>query len=174
MKDTRKQRDEQPVKRSGLLVGLALAIGLTGCATDTDLPSDPEERILLFKAQAQEAESAVARLIPTGAREEVEQIPEGTVLACSGGRQWSGNTRITLTDPSAGRAVLRELSSDAAEHGFRVARSTTADGAPRIRLVDDNGTTLLATVWVDGKSIDVDSFSKCFPVPTDFIPHGSY
>lgn len=174
MKDTRKQRDEQPVKRSGLLVGVALVVGLTGCATDSDLPSDSEERILLFKAEAQEAESAVARLIPTGAREEVKQIPEGTVLACSGGRQWSGNTRITLTDPSAGPAVLRDLSSDAAEQGFRVARSTTADGAPRIRLVDDNGTLLLATVWVDGKSIDVDSFSKCFPVPADFIPHGSY
>lgn len=155
-------------------MGMALVIGLAGCATDTHLPPDPEERILLFKAQAQEAESAVARLIPTGAREEVKQIPEGTVLACSGGRQWSGNTRIALTDPSAGPSALRELSSDAAERGFRVASSTTADGAPRIRLVDDNGTTLLATVWVDGKSIDVDSFSKCFPVPADFIPHGSY
>ncbi|OII35234.1 hypothetical protein BIU98_04745 [Curtobacterium sp. MMLR14_010] len=162
------------MKRSGLLVGMALVIGLTGCATDTHLPSDPEERILLFKTQAQAAESAVARLIPTAARDEVRQIPEGTVLACSGGRQWSGNTRITLTHPSAGPAVLRDLSSEAAEHGFRVTRNTTADGAPRIRLVDDNGTTLLATVWVDGKSIDVDSFSKCFPVPADFIPHGSY
>ena len=174
MKDTRKQRDEQPVKRRGLLVGFALVIGLTGCATDTHLPSDPADRILLFKAQAQAAESAVARLIPTAAREEVKQIPEGTVLACSGGRQWSGNTRITLTNPSSGPSVLRDLSSDAAEHGFKVARSTTADGARRIRLVDDHGTTLLTTVWVDGKSIDVDSFSKCFPLPADFIPHGSY
>ncbi|WP_267424836.1 MULTISPECIES: hypothetical protein [unclassified Curtobacterium] len=153
---------------------MALVIGLTGCATNTHLPSDPEERILLFKAQAQAAESAVARLIRTAARGEVKQIPEGTVLACSGGRQWSGNTRITLTDPTSGPSVLRDLSSDAAEHGFSVARSTTADGVPRIRLVDDNGTTLLATVWVDGKSIDVDSFSKCFPLPADFIPHGSY
>ena len=162
------------MRRIGVLVGVALVIRLTGCAMDSDLPSDPEERILFFKNQAQEAETAAAHLIPTSARGEVKQIRDGTLLACSGGRQWSGNTRITLTDPSTGPAVLRKLSSDAAEHGFTVAHNTTADGAPRTRFVDEHGTTLLATVWVDGKSIDVDSFSKCFPVPPDFVPHGSY
>ena len=132
-----------------------------------------EEHILLFESSGARGRERGRASIPTGAREEVKADTRRDGARC-GGRQWSGTERIALTGPSAGPAVLRELSSDAAERGFRVASSTTADGAPRIRLVDDNGTTLLATVWVDGKSIDVDSFSKCFPVPADFIPHGSY
>lgn len=41
-------------------------------------------------------------------------------------------------------------------------------------MVDDQGTTLLVTVWVDGNSIDMDSFSECFSLPEDFVPEYSY
>jgi hypothetical protein len=141
---------------------------------NTDLPADPKDRILFVKAQAQAAEKKAAGLIPESARTDVKQIEDGTLLSCSGGRQWSGNIKVQLSDPTAGASVLDGLGREASEHGFKVSRNTTADGAPRLRLVDEHGTTLLAAVWVDGKSIDFDSFSDCFPLPDDFVPHGSY
>jgi hypothetical protein len=162
------------MRQVGILLGLALMIGMTGCAMNSDLPSDPKDRILFVKTQAQEAENKAARLIPDTARTDVKQIDEGTLLSCSGGRQWSGNIKVQLSDPSTGASVLDDLGREASEHGFTVSRNTTADGAPRLRLVDEHGTTLLAAVWVDGKSIDFDSFSKCFSLPDDFVPHGSY
>lgn len=155
-------------------IGIAVTVGLTGCAMNDNLPSNPDERILVVKRQAQDAEMKAAKLVPSDARSGIEQIKQGTLLTCSSGKQWSGNTRIQLVDPNRGDTVLDDLGTEAADHGFTVTRNTTADGAPRLRMVDDQGTTLLVTVWVDGKSIDMDSFSECFSLPEDFVPERSY
>lgn len=71
-----------------LTIGIALTIGLTGCAMNDNLPSNPDERILVVKKQAQDAEMKAAELVPPDARSGIEQIKQGTLLTCSSGKQW--------------------------------------------------------------------------------------
>ena len=162
------------MKSACVLLGLTLVIGLSGCAMKSDLPTDSEDRILLVKSHAQAAEMKTAELIPRDVRTDIKQADKGTLLSCSGGRQWSGSTRIQLKDLIDGEQVVDQLGKVAPEHGFTVTRSTTPDGAARVRLVDGQHTTVYASVWVDGKSIEVNSFSECFPLPEEFRPERSY
>ncbi|WP_267424842.1 MULTISPECIES: hypothetical protein [unclassified Curtobacterium] len=140
----------------------------------SDLPMNPQDRILLVKSQAQAAEMQTAELVPRDVRADIRQAEKGTLLSCSGGRQWSGNTTIQLKNPVNGEQVVEQLGKVASDHGFTVTRSTTPDGAARLRLIDEHGTTVYASLWVDGTSIEVNSFSECFPLPEDFRPERSY
>ena len=157
-----------------MLLGLTLVIGISGCAVNEDLPMNPNDRILLVKSQVQEAEMKAAELVPVDDRTDIKQADKGTLLSCSGGRQWSGNTTIQLKNPANGEQVVEQLGKVAPDHGFTVTRSTTPDGAARLRLIDEHGTTVYASLWVDGKSVEVNSFSECFPLPDDFRPERSY
>ncbi|OII35233.1 hypothetical protein BIU98_04740 [Curtobacterium sp. MMLR14_010] len=135
---------------------------------------NPDDRILLVKSQVQEAEMKAAELVPVDDRIDIEQADKGTLLSCSGGRQWSGSTTIQLKNPANGEQVVDRLGKVAADQGFTVTRSTTPDGAARLRLIDGHGTTVYASTWVDGRSIEVNSFSECFPLPKGFRPDRSY
>jgi hypothetical protein len=162
------------MKSARVLLGLTLVIGLSGCAMKSDLPTNPHDRVLLVKSRAQAAEMKTAELVPRDVRTDIRQADKGTLLSCSGGRQWSGSTRIQLKKAIDGERVVKQLGKVAPDHGFTVTRSTTPDGAARLRLIDGHGTTVYASTWVDGKSIEVDSFSECFPLPKDFHPERSY
>lgn len=162
------------MKRASWFIGLIALIGITGCSMNSDLPSNPDERILFVKAQTQAAEMKAAKLVPPDARSDIREIPKGTLLMCSSGRQWSGNVKINLVDPAAGETVLNKLSDAAADEGFTVSRDSTTMDTPRVRMVDPNGAVLLATVQADGKFVDIDSFSECFSLPEDFVPDTSY
>jgi hypothetical protein len=157
-----------------VLIDLTLTIGLTGCAINRDLPADPDDRILLVKSHAQAAEMETAEPVPRDVRTDIRQAEKGTLLSCSGGRQWSGSTRIQLKNAIDGERVVKQLGKVAPDHGFTVTRSTTPDGATRLRLIDEQGTTVYESTWVDGRSIEVNSFSKCFPLPKSFHPERSY
>ncbi|MBF4582002.1 hypothetical protein ITJ54_04900 [Curtobacterium sp. VKM Ac-2865] len=162
------------MKSARVLLGLTLVIGLSGCAMKSDLPTNPHDRILLVKSHAQDAEMRAAELVPVDDRTDIKQADKGTLLSCSGGRQWSGNTTIQLKNPANGEQVVEQLGKVAHDHGFTVTRSTTPDGAARLRLIDGHGTSVYASTWVDGRSIEVNSFSECFPLPKDFRPERSY
>jgi hypothetical protein len=162
------------MKSTAVLLGLTLIIGITGCAMKSDLPTNPTERILVVKSHAQNAEMKTAELVPVDDRTDIKQADKGTLLSCSGGRQWSGNTTIQLKNPANGEQVVEQLGKVAPDHGFTVTRSTTPDGAARLRLIDEHGTTVYASLWVDGKSVEVNSFSECFTLPDDFRPERSY
>jgi hypothetical protein len=157
-----------------VLLGLTMTISLTGCAMKSDLPTNPNERILVVKSHAQDAEMKAAELVPVDDRTDIKQADKGTLLSCSGGRQWSGNTTIQLKNPANGEQVVEQLGKVARDHGSTVSRSTTPDGAARLRLIDEHGTTVYASMWVDGRSIEVNSFSECVPLPKDFHPERSY
>jgi hypothetical protein len=162
------------MKSARVLLGLMLVIGLSGCALKSDLPTNPYDRVLLVKSHAQAAEMTTAELVPRDVRTDIRQAHKGTLLSCSGGRQWSGSTRIQLKNAIDGERVVKQLGKVAPDHGFTITRSTTPDGAARLRLVDGHGTTVYASTWVDGRSIEVNSFSKCFPLPKSFHPERSY
>jgi len=162
------------MKSARVLLGLTLVIGVSGCAMKSDLPMNPQDRILLVKSHAQAAEMKTAELVPRDVRADIRQADKGTLLSCAGGRQWSGSTRIQLKKPIDGERVVIQLGKVAPDHGFTVTRSTTPDGAARLRLIDVHGTTVYASAWVDGRSIEVNSFSRCFPLPKDFRPERSY
>jgi hypothetical protein len=162
------------MKSARVLLGLTLVVGISGCAVNRDLSTNPNDRILLVKSHAQAAEMQTAELIPRDVRTEIRQADKGTLLSCSGGRQWSGSTRIQLKNTIDGERVVNQLGEVAPDHGFTVTRSTTPDGAARLRLIDGHGTTVYASTWVDGRSIEVNSFSECFPLPKDFHAERSY
>ena len=162
------------MKSARVLLGLTSVIGLSGCAMKSDLPTNPHDRILLVKSHAQAAEMKAAELVPRDVRTGIRQADKGTLLSCSSGRQWSGSTRIQLKNAIDGERVVKQLVKVAPDHGFTVTRSTTPDGAARLRLIDGHGTTVYASTWVDGRSIKVSSFSECFPLPKDFRPERSY
>lgn len=162
------------MKPTSVLLGLTLTLGLTGCAIKSNMPTTPHDRILLVKSHAQAAEMKTAELVPFDVRTEVRQAHKGTLLSCSGGRQWTGSTRIQLKNAIDGERVVNQLGKVAPNHGFTVTRSTTPDGAARLRLIDGHGTTVYVSTWVDGRSIEVDSFSECFPLPKGFRPERSY
>ncbi|MBF4591618.1 hypothetical protein [Curtobacterium sp. VKM Ac-1395] len=162
------------MKSTAVLLGLTLIIGLDGCAMKSDLPTNPDERILVVKSLAQDAEMKTAELVPVDDRTDFKQADKGTLLSCSGGRQWSGNSTIQLENPANGEQVMEQLGKVAPDHGFTVTRSTTHDGAARLRLIDVHGTTVYASTWVDGRSIEVNSCSRCFPLPNYFHPERSY
>jgi hypothetical protein len=82
---------------------------MTGCAVSQDLPSTPTERVLFVKAQTQAAELRAAGLIRSTERADVEQIDKGTLLSCSGGMQWSGNTRVALRGGAIASAILDQM-----------------------------------------------------------------
>lgn len=51
---------------------------------------------------------------------------------------------------------------------------TPSEGNPLLQLEDDEGGTVYMSPRANGTEMDIDSFSKCFSVPTDFQSQGTY
>lgn len=158
---------------AALLVG-ALSFLLAGCAMSDGDQASPDTRIAAAKESAQGAEKAVADLIPTDSRTAISQRPNGVLVSCGDGKQWSGNTTVRLTSGVTVQSVFEAVSSDALDAKFTVDKQTSSEGNPRLQLDDDEGNTVYVSPRAGGTEIDIDSFSKCFPVPSDFQNQGTY
>ncbi|MFZ6990766.1 hypothetical protein ACO0E1_02640 [Curtobacterium sp. RRHDQ66] len=158
---------------AALVVG-PLSLLLAGCAMSDEGQASPEARIAAAKESAQGAEKVVVELIPTSSRIAVSQRPNGVLVSCGDGKQWSGSTRVSLASGVAVQSVFDAVTSDALESKFTVDEQTSSGGNPRLQLGDDAGNTVYLSPRAGGTGIDIDSFSKCFSVPADFQDEGTY
>ncbi|WIE66138.1 hypothetical protein DEI99_006280 [Curtobacterium sp. MCLR17_036] len=134
----------------------------------------PEERVADAKRVSQRSERQIVEMLPASAVAGVDQIEEGSFLSCSDGYLWSGNIRATLTRDADAEKLLTDVGKLAGERHYEVNQDKSADGSLQMELVSEQGVQLLATVWDKGKSIDVNSFSACFPMPDDWVPPVRY
>ncbi|WP_139196227.1 MULTISPECIES: hypothetical protein [unclassified Curtobacterium] len=155
-------------------VASAMAVLLSGCALVRGPVEDPEVSTAQAKKSAQDAEKSIIDLIPRSDVVETHQIETASFLSCSTGFLWSGNIQATLAGGTDAEEVLRSMGAAARREQLDVSDDRTSVGSLRYAFVNRQGVRLLATVWDDGRKIDVDSFSACFRVPDDWVPPSSY
>lgn len=160
---------------AGATITAALLLATTGCSmTNSDLPNDPVARIEAAKAASQSAETRVAGFVPTEDIAEESQTSTGSLLSCSSGKQWSGNTTLKLVNREDADHLVDLIATKAKDDGFDVERDISRAGTPRATLSDSSGVSMLVGVWNDGTVVNIDSFSMCFALPDDFVPDPSY
>lgn len=161
---------------------VVIATTLTGCLATTAgysmmasaLPDDPVARIDAAKSASQSAEQRVAGFVPTKDVKSLRQTRTGSLLTCSSGKQWSGDTTVGLVSRQDGSRLVDEMLRRAEDSGFDVEQDKTRSGTPRVTLTADSGVSLLVGVWNDETVVNIDSFSMCFSLPDDFLPEPSY
>jgi uncharacterized protein YaaQ len=162
-------------RTAGVIAALGLVSTMAGCSTmSSDLPDDPVARIKAAKSASQSAEQLVAGFVPKKEVKSLHQTRTGSLLACSSGKQWSGNTTLSLVSGQDDSRLVDEISRRAEDSGFDVEQDKTRSGTPRVTLTADSGVSLLVGVWNDGTVVNIDSFSMCFSLPDGFLPEPSY
>lgn len=156
-----------------IVVGLCCFL-LSGCAMSDQPAADPKIEITRAKSSAQAAERAAADLILARSRTDVEQVPAGVLVSCAAGKQWSGNTKVHLASGATISTVFREVLAGAPASEFTFEEQRSSEGNPRLQLDDHKGNTLYLSPRAGGRRVDIDSFSKCFAVPSDFQDLGTY
>ncbi|OII15408.1 hypothetical protein BIU97_14665 [Curtobacterium sp. MCBA15_009] len=152
----------------------AMVVLLSGCALVRGPVEDPEVSTAQAKKSAQDAEESIIDLIPPSDVVATHQIETASFLSCSTGFLWSGNIQATLAEGTDAERVLRGMGAAARREQLDVSHDRTSVGSLRYAFVDRQGVRLLASVWDDGRKIDVNSFSACFRVPDDWVPPSSY
>ena len=156
------------VRIGGTFAVAATLVLLSGCAMNDGAPKDAQVEITRAKALTQRAELAAVGLLPKSDVKDVKQLSKGTFLRCSAGYQWSGNTRVRLSDGVDGATAQKQIAGAAEELGDNVSEDTVLTGDKRYSIVTGQGVLLLVTVWDEGRAIELNSASPCFDLPSDF------
>ena len=154
---------------------VALALLATGCTPGGTVNEDLT--VEDAKSIAQTMERDLAALVPEEFVTEVVQNDTGVLMKCDddGAYQWTGQTRVYVTDGVDAAAVVAAASDQfSGSADFRVEEDTTADGEPRAHIIGEGGEGYLLSRSVDGTYVGVSSFSPCFLLPDDVSPRGDF
>ncbi|WEK14903.1 MAG: hypothetical protein P0Y48_06855 [Candidatus Microbacterium phytovorans] len=138
---------------------------------------DPDLTLHGAKAIAQEGERDIVALIPDDLIVSVDQRPTGSLMSCTGERnyQWSGGTTVTLVGGTNRRLIIDEVvSAYERMDGWSTRDTSDAAGYAQVTIQRPLSGGYLLSAWNDSADINVYSFSPCFHLPDDMTPHGSY
>ncbi|WP_139200705.1 hypothetical protein [Curtobacterium sp. MMLR14_010] len=163
------RRSVRPAVRiSGIFAVAATLVLLSGCSMKDGAQKHPQGAISRAKALTQRAELAAVRLLPKSDVKDIKQLSKGTFLGCSDGYQWSGNTRVTLSDGVDGATAQKQIAVAAEKRGDDVSDDTVLTGDKRYSITTGQGVLLLVKVWDGGRALELNSASPCFDLPSDF------
>lgn len=158
---------------TSILIGVVLMT--TGCTSHQSKRDEtPEDRILAAKHVTQRDERSAVALADTEDVKSYDQMATGSLVACSGGQQWAGHTSINLANGVEASRVIDSIRRAASSDGWKTERDENAVGGPRLTLTTDGGVSLLISPRDEGATLQINSFSKCIPLPDDFVPEYSY
>ncbi|WEK14902.1 MAG: hypothetical protein P0Y48_06850 [Candidatus Microbacterium phytovorans] len=155
---------------------LALTLALTACGTGVTV-ADPDLTLHGAKAIAQEGERDIVALIPDELIISVDQRPTGSLLSCTGQRnyQWAGGTTVTVIPDTDLDAIVDDIAhAYKAKEPWTVTRRTESAGYPKYLISHPHAASYVVSAWTDPDQVNIYSFSPCFHLPDDMTPHGSY
>lgn len=154
-----------------LLGGVLL---MTGCVEQGSKVEEPSSAVIASaKKTTQDEVRRVAEMAPGALIERLDQSPTGSLVSCSGGRQWAGHATLMLGPDAEAASVIDDIESTAAQRTWTASRDTSGGGKSRLTLRSDIDVTILIRPE-EGPSVNMASFSECFTLPDDFVPARSY
>ena len=129
------------------------------------------------KAIAQEGERDIVALIPDDLIISVDQRPTGSLLSCTGERnyQWAGGTTVTVIPDTDLDAIVNDIEAHLVDGvTWTSTRTRDVDGSPELNLSSRSAGGYLVAGWIGRDLVQIYSFSPCFHLPDDMTPHGAY
>ncbi|CAN7344222.1 hypothetical protein LJR045_001968 [Microbacterium sp. LjRoot45] len=155
---------------------VALTLALTACGTGVTV-EDPDLTLYGAKAIAQEGETEVIAAIPEHIVRSVDQRPTGSLLSCTGERnyQWAGGTTVHVAPDTDLEAVIDDVAHAYSEQPeWEVTREAATDGAPLVTLYRVTTGGYLVSGEEDRSTIEIYSFSPCFHLPDGMSSRGGF
>lgn len=172
-----------------LTVGAVLVlVGITGCApsdqfgepskSTTTKEGAPVGNGLTWqeaKAQTQDLELEIARLIPEDKVVKIDQGKTGTLFSCSETQHnWNGATTVTLSKGTEPEALVKAIEAQYQDSRFTIETDLSITGNYRVQLRSPHTAASYIIVRDDPNAIRIASGSACFTLPGGVYPGGDF
>ena len=162
-----------------ILAVLCVSSLLAGCTWPAGIAETKVNSTMTIgeaKEQTQSIERRIAAAIPAAFVERVEQNEVGVLMTCSSDIdiQWSGDTRVYLTEGTSMVEVLHAIEDDFSDAGRFVASRRDADGTPTLDIRGAKQSVWIVHGLAHDTYVVILSWSECIPLPEGMIPSDRY
>lgn len=135
---------------------------LTGCA-----PAAGEASLEEAKERVLAKERSLVSMIDEHTVGEPFISETSGLMSCEGDRKkWTGTAQVELAGETDADAVLDSIRDVIrTEEGWQAEDDTNAEGERTVDITHENGAHLMASVWGEPRSLQIDAFSGCFDFP---------
>ena len=128
------------------------------------------------KRSTQEVENQIVELVPAKYVMKTTQLSKGVLMKCTtqGAVNWAGGTTITLSPSADIESLLEDIRAGfRTQHGYATSLTKDKSGDPKLEIKSRQD-----ALWIvgplDKTTLDISSWSPCFPVPEGMSPSDKY